>query len=194
VDVSSTSRAAELAASDITGTSAAIAGLIAAETTGLDVLAECIEDREDNTTRFFVIRREAGDQTLPPLPEKLTVPSLKTAIPVSAGIQDLASENTPNKVIEDQPPPFKSLVSFTVPTRAPGALADVLDCFRRYHLNLTSINSLPSLIQPFQYLFFLEFEGSKTHDSEGRVQDALKAMEGVAQSWRWLGSWSNQRK
>ncbi len=52
VDVTSTSKAAELAASDQTGTSAAVAGEIAADMNGLDILARCIEDRDDNTTRF----------------------------------------------------------------------------------------------------------------------------------------------
>ncbi|KAK3901320.1 Prephenate dehydratase, partial [Staphylotrichum tortipilum] len=57
VDVSSTSRAAELAAADGEGASAAIASEWAGKAAGLDVLARCVEDREDNTTRFFVLRK-----------------------------------------------------------------------------------------------------------------------------------------
>lgn len=87
----------------------------------------------------------------------------------------------------------KSLVSFTVPHRSPGALAGVLDVFRKYGLNLTSINSLPSLIQPFQYLFFVEFEGSRHHDPEGKVKSALDEVDEVAEGWRWLGSWESGR-
>ena len=89
--------------------------------------------------------------------------------------------------------PYKSLVSFTVPTRSPGALADVLDCFRKYRLDLTSINSLPSLVQPFQYLFLVEFEGSRLDDADREVENALRDVAEVAQKSRWLGSWLNQR-
>lgn len=163
VDVSSTSKAAELASADKSGATAAVAGEMAAEMFGLDVLARCIEDRDDNTTRFFILRRRkegAGD-------------SLGQGAGLGKG--------------------HKSLVSFTVPHRSPGALARVLDVFRTCGLNLTSINSLPSLISPFQYLFFVEFEGSWLQDPDGRVEGALDEIEKVAESWRWLGSWERAR-
>ncbi|KUI65642.1 P-protein [Cytospora mali] len=163
VDVSSTSKAAELASRDETGATAAVAGAVAAEAFGLDVLARCIQDRDDNTTRFFVLRRKGG----------------------GAKAEEKEKEGTRQQ--------DKSLVSFTVPHKAPGALASVLDVFRTYGLNLTSINSLPSLIQPFQYLFFVEFEGSRYHDPEGKVKAALEEVDRVAESWRWLGSWERQR-
>jgi prephenate dehydratase len=51
IDVSSTSRAAEMVKEDTTGTSAAIASKLAAEIHDIDILAQGIEDREDNTTR-----------------------------------------------------------------------------------------------------------------------------------------------
>ncbi|KAK3896361.1 PDT domain-containing protein, partial [Staphylotrichum tortipilum] len=85
------------------------------------------------------------------------------------------------------------LVSFTVPHRRPGALADVLECFRGKGLNLTSISSVPSLDGPFQYLFFVEFEGSRFDDPEGRVAGVLEGLDKVAERWRWLGSWRNRR-
>jgi len=190
IDVSSTSKAAELAAQDETGTSAAIAGEMAAEVNGLDIMARCIEDHENNTTRFFVILKEEdggeGGAVRPPLPDKLTRERESTVV-------HAAEAPATGQLETQQRPRFRSLVSFTVPTRSPGALADVLDCFRRFQLNLTSINSLPSLIQPFQYLFFVEFEGSRLTDSDGRVKGALDEVAKVAQSWRWLGSWLNQR-
>lgn len=177
VDVSSTSRAAELAAADRTGATAAVAGEMAAGAFGLDVLARCIEDRDDNTTRFFVLRRRRGRET-----EGQEGPEdSKEGDGESGGGGGSSSKG------------YKSLVSFTVPHRAPGALAGVLDVFRKYGLNLTSINSLPSLIQPFQYLFFVEFEGSRHHDPEGRVAGALGEIDRVAEGWRWLGSWERRR-
>lgn len=164
IDVSSTSRAAELAAADATGESAAVAGEMAGEASGLDVLARWVEDREDNTTRFFVIRKrgEGGSR--------------------EGGVGEPYGAR------------YKSLVSFTVPHRTPGALADVLDCFRRGGINLTSINSLPSLVEPFRYLFFVEFEGSRLDDPEKRVEGVFAEVDGVAETWRWLGSWVNKRR
>ncbi|KAH8895046.1 prephenate dehydratase-like protein [Thozetella sp. PMI_491] len=177
IDVTSTSKAAELAAADPTGTSAAIAGEIAAEMHGLDVLARCIEDREDNTTRFFVIRRGSSGDGLPAQLERLRG-GLATGPPPPADAVRA---------------PHKSLLSFTVPHHAPGALADVLDCFKRCGLNLTSINSVPSLVAPFQYLFFVEFEGSRYDDPADRVKQALEGVDRAAQAWRFLGTWENQR-
>jgi prephenate dehydratase len=163
IDVSSTSKAAELVKADTTGTSAAIASKVAAKVHGLTVLAKGIEDREDNTTRFFVLRKGLG--TL---------------------------QNDEASQIQKGRPATKSLVSFTVDHRSPGALADVLHCFKQYKLNLTSINSRPSRIIPFQYIFFVEFEGSKLDDPDGTVNEALKRVEKVAKSFRWLGSWEDK--
>lgn len=167
IDVSSTSRAAALAKADATGSSAAVSSALAAEVQGLEVLARNIEDRDDNTTRFFVLRKTDTTTTEP-----------ETKAGEGAGGEGKK---------------YKSLVSFTVPHSAPGALADVLDCFRAGGLNLTSINSRPSLREPFQYVFFVEFEGHRYDDPEGRVRGVLEGIARVAQSWRWLGSWVNMR-
>lgn len=172
IDVSSTSKAAEMAGLDASGETAAISNESAAAAFGLDVLARCIEDRDDNTTRFFVLRRGWA----------------------AGGENEEEGEGAGNRGEEaGQSRGHKSLVSFTVPHRAPGALAAVLDVFRKVGLNLTSINSLPSLIQPFQYLFLVEFDGSRYHDPEGKVEAALGEVAKVAESSRWLGSWENRR-
>jgi prephenate dehydratase len=163
IDVSSTSKAAELVKADTTGTSAAIASKVAAKVHGLMSLAKGIEDREDNTTRFFIMRK---------------------------GLDALQNEGASQ--MKKGRPATKSLVSFTVDHRSPGALADVLHCFKQYKLNLTSINSRPSRITPFRYIFFVEFEGSKLDDPEGTVNEALKRVGKVAESYRWLGSWEDK--
>ncbi|KXX80501.1 P-protein [Madurella mycetomatis] len=176
IDVSSTSRAAELAAADGSGASAAIAGEMAGRARGLDVLARCIEDRADNTTRFLVLQRRAD-----PAPATQH-PGLPFASPGAGGGDAYGGRR------------YKSLVSFTVAHGRPGALADVLDCFRTRSLNLTSISSVPSLVGPFQYLFFVEFEGSRFDDPEGRVNGVFEDLTKVAERWRWLGSWRNRRE
>jgi len=155
IDVSSTSRAAEMVREDTTGTSAAIASNLAAEIHDIDILARSIEDREDNTTRFFILRK---------------------------GTDGAACRS----------PKTKTLISFAVDHRSPGALASVLQCFQANALNLTSINSRPTKVVPFQYIFFVEFEGSRLNDATGRVQKALEALGDYVQSWRWLGSWDNK--
>lgn len=70
IDVSSTSKAAQIAATD--ARSAAIASKIAADVPGLRIMAANIEDARDNTTRFFVlsatektgVREDGADKTL----------------------------------------------------------------------------------------------------------------------------------
>ncbi|TLD34153.1 hypothetical protein PspLS_00353 [Pyricularia sp. CBS 133598] len=163
VDVSSTSRGAEMAAADASGVSAAVASEMAAAAMGLDVLARSIQDRGDNTTRFLVLRKG-----------RPSVEREEASFAVAA-----AAAAT------------KSLVSFTVPHRCPGALAEVLQCFQRRGLDLTSINSLPSLIRPFQYLFFVEFEAADR--AESSIAVVLEDVARVAQSSRWLGSWGSKR-
>ncbi|KAK6866149.1 Prephenate dehydratase [Apiospora arundinis] len=181
IDVSSTSRAAELVRDDPTGTSAAISSAAAARllaSQGVEVLAYNIEDREDNTTRFFVLR--SGTDRDAPGPDEIPA-------------DGLASSSSSSVTQEQQQPKTKSLLSFTVPHTAPGALADVLSCFRAAGLNLTSIASRPSLEAPFQYVFFVEFEGHLSADPEGKVARVLEQVSQVARSSRWLGSWVNQR-
>lgn len=95
-DVSSTSKAAEYAAQDETGTSAAISSKIAAELNSLDVLADGIEDNEGNSTRFFILRRSQEDQ------------SLDSSLNYGDTTESLQQQH-------------KSLVSFTVDHGEPGA-------------------------------------------------------------------------
>jgi len=153
---SSTSYAAEIVKKDTTGTSAAIASSLVAKVHGLDILAESIQDQEDNTTRFFILRK---------------------------GVDDVLKKTATHT---------KSLISFTVDHNSPGALADALECFRHAKLNLTSINSRPTKVVRFQYIFLVEFEGSRLQDPEGRVEKALLNLAKHTQSWRWLGSWNDE--
>ncbi|KAI1460596.1 PDT-domain-containing protein [Annulohypoxylon moriforme] len=206
VDVSSTSRAAELALADQSGQSAAVSSAAAAKLVGLSVLARDIEDRKDNTTRFFVLRRGLSDVNASEedrvLEAVLSARRRRIVGKRKRGDGEDEDENAskPETEIEGEekldPDVYsqtKSLASFTVPHRSPGALADVLECFRRARLNLTSIQSRPSLAEPFQYVVFVEFEGHRFRDPEGRVSDVLESVAKVARSSRWLGSWDSMR-
>jgi len=62
IEVSTTSKGAELAARDTTGTTAAIGSKIAAEIYDLEILAHNIEDSASNITRFLIIGKNYSKQ------------------------------------------------------------------------------------------------------------------------------------
>lgn len=172
-DVSSTSKAVEIVAKVISGQEAAIASKLAAEFHGAHILQEHIEDRADNTTRFLILRNRLSERS------SIITSYLKTA----AAVGD----------IEGQKKKRKSLISFTIEHSAPGALADALSVFKKHGLNLTSINSRPSLIRAWQYVFFVECEHVPTANDETCTEDILEELETICHSCRSLGSWIDGR-
>ncbi|KAK0940448.1 prephenate dehydratase [Friedmanniomyces endolithicus] len=173
IDVSSTSKAAEIVRQDDSGCSAAISSRMAGELNGLEFLAENLEDNEGNSTRFLVLRRRDDGTSRPD---------------GSAGAADGEAET------DGDDSRYKTLVSFTVRHSEPGDLAGRLAVFQKFGLNLTSINSRPSNEATWHYIFFVEIMGRKRRDGSGAVNQALQQLDGVAQSWRWLGSWENALK
>ncbi|MCJ1381048.1 prephenate dehydratase [Xylographa soralifera] len=165
-EVSSTSKAAEIVAKDTTGTLAAISSKVAAQVHDLDVLATRIEDRDDNTTRFFILRRASNDESC--TTEEVTI--------------------QPGTKIHG----WKTLVNFTIDHHSPGALADALQVFKNYGLNLTSIGSRPSRLTPWHYIFFVELEGRRESEGQGEVNQALAQLESITRGWRWHGSWKDR--
>ncbi|RIA92215.1 Prephenate dehydratase-domain-containing protein [Glomus cerebriforme] len=148
VDALSTSKAAEIAASE--PYSAAIASITCAELYGLDVLEKDIQDVKNNVTRFFILG------------------------------------STSDKPSGDD----KTFILFTVDHRQPGALCDALSIFKDHNINLTKIDSRPSLQQPWHYVFFIELQG---HKEEGEVQKALNEINEFCLDIKILGSYPNQR-
>jgi prephenate dehydratase len=173
-DVSSTSKAAEIVAQDTSGESAALSSHVAAELFGLDVLAESINDHVGNATRFLVIRR--NDSPLSSTPA--------------------AAASSPHGSASNEGDNWKTLVTFTVDHANPGALAHCLAAFEKFGLNLTSINTRPSGVRNWHYVFFVELkgrrEGEGDGDGEGEVDKALRELGNVASEWRWKGSWENR--
>ena len=184
-DVSSTSRAAEMVAQEqeATGTdgdgrggsaAAAIASQLAAEVYGLEVLREGIEDQGDNVTRFFVLRRAEREEG-------------KERNGIGENEFDGIDTATPEK--------WKSLISFTIDHGAPGALADALGIFRKRGFNLTSIDTRPSRVRPWHYVFFVECEqAEKVDDAVDRaaVDRIISDLAEAAQSCRHLGRWRDE--
>ena len=64
----------------------------------------------------------------------------------------------------------KTAILFSTAHKA-GALADVLEVFKRYNINLTNIESRPSKKRQWEYYFFVDFAG---HRTDKQVQDGLE--------------------
>ncbi|CAL5874117.1 uncharacterized protein PFLUO_LOCUS8404 [Penicillium psychrofluorescens] len=164
-DVSSTSKAAEIVSKETAERGAAIASRFAAEHHGVDVLQENIEDRADNTTRFLILRNVLAERTA-----QLAVEQAATNFAAS----------------------HKTLISFTINHSSPGALADALLIFKAHGLNLTSINTRPSLKRAWQYIFFVECARTPTDENKDAVSKVLTGLRNVTESCRDLGTWEDQ--
>jgi len=64
----------------------------------------------------------------------------------------------------------KTAILFSTAHKA-GALADVLDVFKKYDINLTNIESRPSKKRQWEYYFFVDFVGHRTDE---QVQKGLE--------------------
>lgn len=84
----------------------------------------------------------------------------------------------------------KTLLSFTLDHKRSGALCESLEIFKQYGLNLTSIASRPSRIVPWNYIFFVEFEG---HATSSIVMQALQKLDEVCNKCRVLGSYKDRQ-
>ena len=173
-EVNSTSKGAEIVAQSGDPTLAAISSKSAAQVHSLTVLAKCIQDRDDNKTRFLVLQHSSHAQQ--PKDNALQVPDFLRDGPQSKSWRE----------------GWKTLVGFTIDHRRTGALADALNAFKTNGLNLTSINSRPSQHKPWHYVFFVEFEGRLEEGGSGSVSSALHVLASCTEWYRWYGSWKNQ--
>lgn len=84
----------------------------------------------------------------------------------------------------------KTTVMFSV-RHEPGVLFRLLESFAENKVNLTSIESRPLTGRPWEYFFFIDFEG---HARDRRVTRALKTLEAQSLSCRVLGSYAAARQ
>jgi chorismate mutase/prephenate dehydratase len=93
---------------------------------------------------------------------------------ICENIEDIANNVTRFLVIslEDAKPTGedKTAILFSTAHKA-GALADVLDVFKAYDINLTNIESRPSRKRQWEYYFFVDFLGHRTDE---HVQKGLE--------------------
>ena len=93
---------------------------------------------------------------------------------VCENIEDTANNVTRFLIIskEDARPTGedKTAMLFSTAHKA-GALADVLDVFKRYGINMTNIESRPSRKRQWEYYFFVDFMG---HRTEKHIQEGME--------------------
>lgn len=82
----------------------------------------------------------------------------------------------------------KTSILFSVKDRI-GALHDVLASFKKNNINLTKIESRPSKKKPWEYYFFVDFNG---HRSSPNVQKALVSLEKQCAFVKVLGSYPRE--
>jgi len=87
----------------------------------------------------------------------------------------------------DSPPTGRDKTSIIFSTKhVPGALYRALEEFALRNINLTKIESRPTKKTPWEYNFYLDFEG---HRSEERCQGALKGLGKKSAFIKVLGSY-----
>lgn len=97
----------------------------------------------------------------------------------------VADDNVPEKIREE-----KTTIAFAT-KHAPGALVDALKIFQKHRLNLTRLESRPIPENPWEYVFYADFEGGL---SEPASQRAVQELQLQAAFVKVLGSYAMGEK
>jgi len=113
---------------------------------------------------------------------------------LAKGLEDDKSNYTRFFILSKHDTPFtgndKTSIIFST-KNIPGALYSILREFAMKEINLTKIESRPTRMTPWEYNFYLDFEG---HRSEKKCQEALEGLKEKTIFVKLLGSypkWSN---
>ncbi len=96
---------------------------------------------------------------------------------IAEHIEDNAQNRTRFLVVGyNEPPPSgkdKTSIMFSVPHKA-GSLFRAISAFEKFKVNMTMIESRPTKLTPWEYVFFIDCQG---HVTEEPVRKALEALE-----------------
>ncbi len=93
---------------------------------------------------------------------------------------------------KDSPPSGNDKTSIVFSTKdRPGALYEVLGEFSRRHLNLSKLESRPTRQKPWQYNFYLDFDG---HREDAAAREALTNVEKLSIFLKVLGSYPKAKR
>jgi len=109
-------------------------------------------------------------------------------------IEDVKNNSTRFFVLDKQDSPYsgedKTSIIFTTKS-IPGALYKILGEFANRDINLTKIESRPTKQTPWEYHFYLDFEG---HRTETKRQEALDSIKDKTVFVKILGSYRSANK
>jgi len=113
---------------------------------------------------------------------------------IARGIEDNPNNFTRFFILakKDSPPSGNDKTSIVLSTKnRPGALYEVLGEFSRRNLNLSKLESRPTRQKPWQYNFYLDFEG---HREDATAREALANVEKLSIFLKVLGSYPKAKR
>jgi chorismate mutase/prephenate dehydratase len=109
---------------------------------------------------------------------------------LAKGIEDLASNTTRFLVISkyESDPTSKDKTSIMISLKDKvGILYDALKPFKTHKINLTKIESRPSKIKAWKYMFYIDMEG---HQKDVKIKKTLEQIEKNCNFFKVLGSYT----
>ena len=106
----------------------------------------------------------------------------------TGAIKRRLKEHKPKVIPEMAEPAQKNKTSLVFATKnIPGALYACLGAFAKRNINLAKLESRPGKIKPWEYVFYVDFEG---HITDVSCQEALAELEPKTNFLKILGSYA----